>query len=125
MAAILLVEDDWMHRDFLERYLSAMGHDVAIAADGAQAVTLVQSHRPELILMDIGLPDIDGWSVTAEIKASPGTRSIPVIALTAHALEEDRRRGREVGCDEYITKPVDLAALEVKIQRLLEHYRRR
>ena len=119
MPKILLVEDNEMNRDMLTRRLVKKGFEVALAVDGQQAVELAQSERPALILMDLSLPVMDGWEATRAIKANPSTQTIPVIALTAHALETERQRGLEVGCDDYDTKPVELARLLSKINALL------
>jgi CheY-like chemotaxis protein len=119
MARILLVEDDLMNRDMLARRLKWEGHQVILAGDGAQAVTLAQAEQPELILMDLGLPIMNGWEAAQRIKTAPETSSIPVIALTAFAMSEDRQKALAVGCDEYETKPVDFPRLLAKIRALL------
>lgn len=119
MARILLVEDNEMNRDVLSRRLQRRGYEVLIAIDGEQGVHMAQSERPDLILMDMSLPVIDGWEATRRIKGVPETSSIPVIALTAHAMAGDREKCLEAGCDDYDTKPVDLARLIEKIQALL------
>jgi CheY-like chemotaxis protein len=119
MARILLVEDDLMNRDMLARRLMWEGHQVILAADGAQAVTLAQAEQPEVILMDLGLPIMNGWEAAQHIKTTPETSSIPVIALTAFAMSEDRQKALAVGCDEYETKPVDFPRLLAKIGVLL------
>ena len=120
MARILLVEDDLMNRDMLARRLKWEGHQVISAADGRQAVALAQSQQPDIILMDLGLPIMNGWEATQSIKTAPETSSIPVIALTAFAMAEDRHKALAVGCDEYETKPVNFPRLLAKIQALLE-----
>jgi CheY-like chemotaxis protein len=120
MPTILLVEDNEMNRDMLSRRLQRKGHEVLIALDGAQGVELARSHTPDLILMDMSLPVLDGWQATQQIKATPETSSIPIIALTAHAMAGDRAKCLEVGCDDYDTKPVEFSRLLSKIQALLE-----
>lgn len=115
MARILLVEDNEMNRDMLSRRLQKRGYDVVIAENGAQALTLARSAGPDLVLMDVGLPDLDGWEVTRRLKQEAETARVPVIALTAHALATDRDKAFEVGCDDYETKPVELSSLLEKI----------
>jgi CheY-like chemotaxis protein len=119
MSTILVVEDEAMIRDMIERMLKISGYQVITASDGAQAVSLAFSERPDLILMDMGLPVLNGWQATQRIKAKPETRLIPVIALTAYALTEDRERCFAVGCNEYETKPIEFARLLAKIRALL------
>jgi CheY-like chemotaxis protein len=119
MSKILLVEDNEMNSDMLSRRLQRKGHEVLIAMDGAQGVKLAQSENPDLILMDMSLPVLDGWEATQQLKASPETSGIPIIALTAHAMAGDREKCIEVGCDDYETKPVDFSRLLGKIQVLL------
>jgi two-component system, cell cycle response regulator DivK len=119
MAKILLVEDNEMNRDMLSRRLGRRGYDVAIAVDGEQGVAMARSEAPALILMDMSLPGLDGWEATRQIKATPETRGIPVIALTAHAMSGDREKAIAAGCDDFDTKPVDLARLIEKIEALL------
>ena len=119
MVKILLVEDNEMNRDMLSRRLAKRGFDVVVALDGASAAALAAAQRPDLILMDLSLPDIDGCEATRLIRADTATASIPVIALTAHAMETDRRRAIEAGCQDYDTKPVDHARLLAKIDALL------
>ena len=119
MAKILLVEDNEMNRDMLSRRLIRNGYEVVIAIDGQQGVDMAVSERPDLILMDMSLPVIDGWEATRRIKADDATRQIPVIALTAHAMAGDREKAIEVGCDDYDTKPVELSRLLGKIAALL------
>jgi two-component system cell cycle response regulator DivK len=119
MAKILLVEDNEMNRDMLSRRLERKGHQVTIAVDGQQALDLVASDKPDLILMDMSLPVLSGWEATQKLKANDTTRAIPVIALTAHAMAEDETRARESGCDDYDTKPVELVRLLGKIEALL------
>ncbi len=119
MPTILLVEDNYLNRDMLSRRLIRRGYAVTIAHDGAEGHAMACSHNPDLILMDIGLPDMDGWQVTRMLKSNAQTREIPIIALTAHALVTDREKAREVGCDDYDTKPVDFVRLSQKIENLL------
>ena len=116
---ILLVEDDETNIDMLSRRLQSRGYHVISAVDGEQGYALAQSESPDLILMDISLPTMDGWEVTRQLKASEVTRHIPIIALTGHALVTDREKAREVGCDEYETKPIDFGRLSRKIDNLL------
>jgi two-component system, cell cycle response regulator DivK len=116
---ILLVEDNEMNRDMLSRRLERKGYEVVIAVNGQEGVELVSSTRPDLILMDLSLPIIDGWEATRRIKADPATASIPVIALTAHAMAEDRVKAMAAGCDDFDIKPVDLPRLLKKIDTLL------
>jgi len=120
MSKILLIEDNESNRDMLSRRLQRRGYKVVIAVDGEQGIALAKSEKPELILMDISLPHLDGWEATRLIKASPETRSIPVIALTAHAMSGDREKCLEAGCEDYDTKPVDLERLLSKVQDLLK-----
>ena len=119
MAKILLVEDNEMNRDMLSRRLERRGYQVIIAVDGEEGSRLAYLERPDLILMDMSLPVLDGWEVTRQLKAAPQTRSIPIIALTAHAMAGDRERALEAGCDDYDTKPVEMSRLLTKIQLLL------
>jgi CheY-like chemotaxis protein len=120
MPKILLVEDDEMNRDMLMRRLQRRGFDVVIAVDGEQAVVFAESELPDVILMDLSLPLLDGWQATKRIKSIPETDSIPVIALTAHVMEGDREKALEAGCDDYDTKPIELPRLLYKIQALLK-----
>jgi CheY-like chemotaxis protein len=120
MPKILLVEDNEMNRDMLSRRLERKGYAVVIAVDGQQGVDMTYSETPDLILMDMSLPVIDGWEATRRLKADDKTKAIPVIALTAHAMSGDREKALEAGADEYDTKPVDLPRLLTKIQGLLE-----
>lgn len=119
MARILLVEDNEMNSDMLSRRLERKGYTVTCAMDGQEGVAKARAERPDLILMDMSLPVLDGWAATKQLKADDGTRAIPVIALTAHAMAEDEARAREAGCDDYDTKPVELERLLGKIQKLL------
>ena len=120
MSKILLVEDNEMNRDMLSRRLQRKGHQVITALDGVQGVELAQSQNPDLILMDMSLPVLDGWQATQQLKAAPETSRIPIIALTAHAMAGDREKCLQVGCDDYDTKPVEFSRLLGKIQALLE-----
>jgi CheY-like chemotaxis protein len=119
MTKILLVEDNEMNRDMLSRRLQKKGYEVVMALDGEQGVAMALSEAPALILMDMSLPGIDGWEATRRIKAAPSTKSIPVIALTAHALTSDRDQALEAGCDDFDTKPVEFTRLLAKIETLL------
>ena len=119
MAKILLVEDNEMNRDMLARRLQRRGYGVLIAPDGAEGVAQAQAEVPDLILMDMSLPVLDGWEATRRLKATPETRSIPVIALTSHAMSGDREKAIEAGCDDYDTKPVEFNRLLAKIEALL------
>jgi len=120
MAKILLIEDNEMNRDMLSRRLTRRGYEVTIAIDGRQGVDMAASDKPDLILMDMSLPIMDGWDATRHLKAQPKTQAIPVIALTAHAMASDREKAMEAGCDDYDTKPVELPRLLEKIERLLD-----
>jgi len=119
MPKILLVEDNEMNRDMLSRRLQRKGYAVVMAHDGEQGLALAKSESPDLILMDISLPKMDGWQVTRLLKSNPETKQIPVIALTAHALSTDRQKAFEIGCDDYDTKPVEFGRLSEKIEHLL------
>ncbi|GIL12650.1 MAG: response regulator [Chloroflexota bacterium] len=119
MAKILLVEDNEMNLDMLSRRLEKRGHQILIATDGAQGIALAQTELPNLILMDMSLPVIDGWEATRQIKGAAETRHIPIIALTAHAVAGDRERCLAAGCDEYENKPVKFPQLLAKIDLLL------
>ena len=119
MSKILLVEDNEMNRDMLSRRLERKGFEVVLAVDGQAGVEMASTTSPDLILMDLSLPVIDGWEATRQIKADPATKSIPVIALTAHAMKEDEQKAREAGCDDYDTKPVNLNRLLEKMGNLL------
>jgi CheY-like chemotaxis protein len=120
MPRILLVEDNELNRDMLARRLVRNGYEVVIAIDGQQGVDMAMSEQPDLILMDMSLPVIDGWEATRRIKATDATRRIPVIALTAHAMAGDYEKAMEIGCDDYDTKPVEIARLLGKMATLLE-----
>ena|ERR671925_1210922 len=120
MAKILLVEDDTMNRDMLLRRLKWEGYQVITATNGAQAVALASAELPSLILMDMGLPVLNGWQATQQIRAAPETHAVPIIALTAYALIEDRLQCFAVGCDDYETKPVEFSRLLAKMQTLLD-----
>jgi CheY-like chemotaxis protein len=119
MAKVLLVEDNEMNRDMLSRRLFRRGHEVVIAEDGATGVSLARSARPDIILMDMSLPVMDGWEATRQIKADPAIQGIPVIALTAHAMAGDEEKAMAAGCNGYETKPVDLNRLLLKMESLL------
>ncbi|MEM7179099.1 MAG: response regulator [Pseudomonadota bacterium] len=119
MVKILLVEDNEMNRDMLSRRLLRRGYDVVMAVNGELALSMTLEEKPDLILMDMSLPIIDGWEATRRLKSDPETGAIPVIALTAHAMASDRDKAMEAGCDDYDSKPVDLARLLGKIQALL------
>ena len=116
---ILIVEDNEMNRDMLSRRLTRKGYEISMAEDGAIGLAKMRADRPDLVLMDMGLPVKDGWTATAEAKADPAISSIPIIALTAHALEADRQRALEAGADDFDTKPVELAGLLAKMEALL------
>jgi two-component system cell cycle response regulator DivK len=119
MPKILLVEDNEMNRDMLSRRLQRRGYSVVNAEDGEKGLLLARSEAPDLILMDISLPAMDGWEVTRLLKANPSTCHIPIIALTAHAWVTDRDKAFEAGCDDYDTKPVEFGRLSEKIENLL------
>lgn len=119
MARILLVEDNEMNRDMLSRRLIRKGYQVEIAVDGREGIEKTRNDPPELILMDMSLPVLDGWEATRVLKADSTTAAIPVIALTAHAMSDDRQKALDAGCDDYDTKPIDLPRLLAKIERLL------
>ncbi len=123
MARILLVEDNEMNRDMLSRRLSKRGYEVLLAQDGGEGIAMARSQAPDLILMDMSLPVVDGWEATRRIKSESETRSIPVIALTAHAMAGDEEKARSAGCDDFDTKPVELPRLLTKIESLLRRPR--
>jgi two-component system cell cycle response regulator DivK len=116
---ILLVEDNEMNRDMLSRRLQKKGFEVICASDGATAVEMTRRAQPHLVVMDLSLPILDGWEATRQLKAAPETRAIPVLVLTAHAMDADREKALAAGCDDYDTKPVEMARLLDKITRLL------
>jgi CheY-like chemotaxis protein len=120
MPKILLVEDNELNRDMLQRRLARRGYEVLLAVDGAQGVERARAQLPDLILMDLNLPVMDGWQATAALRADPVTARIPILALTAHAMDGDRVRAMDAGCDDYDTKPIELPRLLEKMQRLLE-----
>ena len=120
MAKILLVEDNEMNRDMLSRRLERKGYSVSIALDGAEGLEKARAETPDLILMDMSLPVMDGWEATRQLKAGEATRHIPVIALTAHAMASDEEKAHEAGCDDFDTKPVELPRLLGKIEALLK-----
>jgi two-component system cell cycle response regulator DivK len=119
MAKILLVEDNELNRDMLSRRLIRNGHTVVVAVDGEQGVAMAISEAPDIVLMDMSLPVLDGWAATRKLRADPATRAIPVIALTAHAMAGDREKALDAGCNDYDTKPVELPRLLGKIAALL------
>lgn len=120
MVRVLLVEDNEMNRDMLSRRLGRKGFEVVMALDGAEALEMAASQQPALILMDMNLPVIDGWEATRRLKADPSTAAIPVIGLTAHAMDGDREKCIEAGCDDYDTKPVELPRLLDKMTQQLQ-----
>jgi len=122
MPKILLIEDNEMNRDMLSRRLAKRGYVVTVAVDGEQGLALVASTAPDLILMDMSLPLIDGWAATRLLKAAPATAQIPIIALTAHAMDSDREKALAAGCDDFDTKPVELERLLEKIDALLKKH---
>jgi two-component system cell cycle response regulator DivK len=119
MPKVLLVEDNEMNRDMLSRRLERKGFDVIFALDGGAAVSMAGAEKPALILMDMSLPVLDGWEATRQIKANPATKTIPIIALTAHAMSGDREKALDAGCEDYDTKPVDFQRLLGKMESLL------
>ena len=119
MAKLLYVEDNETNRDMLSRRLLRRGYEVLLAIDGEEGIEVARSQSPDLILMDMSLPVLDGWEVTRRLKAEPETSSIPIIALTAHAMAGDEAKAKEAGCDDYETKPVDLQRLLGKIEALI------
>jgi CheY-like chemotaxis protein len=120
VAKILLVEDNEMNRDMLSRRLERKGYQIVMAVDGGAGVEMASSEKPDLILMDMSLPVLNGWEATRQIKANPATASIPVIALTAHAMATDREKALEAGCEDYDTKPIELPRLLEKMETLLK-----
>jgi two-component system cell cycle response regulator DivK len=123
MTRILLVEDNEMNRDMLSRRLERRGFEIAIAVDGKQGVEMAKAGNYDLVLMDMSLPEIDGWEATRQIRAAAETKTLPVIALTAHAMAGDREKAIEAGADDYDTKPIDLARLLEKIETVLKRAR--
>ena len=119
MSKVLVVEDNEMNRDMLKRRLERRGYDVIVSVDGEDGVIKAQSEKPDVILMDMDLPILDGWAATRKLKDSPDTQSIPVIALTAHAMAGDREKALDAGCDDYDTKPVEFSRLLEKMEKLL------
>jgi CheY-like chemotaxis protein len=119
MARILIVEDNEMNRDMLTRRLERKGYQVISATDGSNGISAARAESPDLILMDMSLPEVDGWEAARRLKSDSATRHIPVIALTAHAMSSDRQKALEAGCDEYETKPVEFRRLLAKIQAML------
>jgi CheY-like chemotaxis protein len=119
MPRILLVEDNEMNRDMLSRRLERKGYEIVLAVDGAEGLAKARSEAPDLILMDMSLPVLDGWEATRQLKADPATQAIPVIALTAHAMSGDREKAIGAGCNDYDTKPIELPRLLGKIEALL------
>lgn len=119
MPRILLVEDNEMNRDMLSRRLERRGYQVALAIDGESGVEMARIEPPDLVLMDMSLPVLDGWEATRRLKSQPATRHVPIIALTAHAMSSDRDKALDAGCDDYDTKPVELPRLLIKIEALL------
>jgi two-component system cell cycle response regulator DivK len=119
MAKILLIEDNELNRDMLSRRLERRGFAVALATDGSQGAEMARSEKPDLILMDMSLPVMDGWELARKLKDDPETRDVPILALTAHVMTGDRERALEAGCDDYDTKPIELPRLLAKIEALL------
>jgi two-component system cell cycle response regulator DivK len=119
MPKILLIEDNEMNRDMLSRRLLKRGYEVVVAVDGQEGVAKARAEAPALVLMDMSLPVLDGWEATRALRADPATRSIPIIALTAHAMAGDREKALAVGCDDFDTKPIELERLIGKIEALL------
>ena len=120
MKRILVVEDNEMNRDVLSRRLVRHGYEVLLAADGAGGLAIAHAEQPDLILMDLAMPEVDGWECARRLKAAPRTRAIPIIALSAHAMTGDRQKALDAGCDDFDTKPLDFGALLEKIDRLLQ-----
>lgn len=120
MKRILIVEDNELNRDVLSRRLTRRGFDVLIAFDGPQGIEMAQKHQPNLILLDLALPQIDGWECARRLRADAATAGIPIIALSAHAMVDDRQRALDAGCNEFGTKPIDFLGLLKKMERLLE-----
>ena len=122
MPKVLLVEDNEMNRDMLSRRLIRRGYEVVFAVDGQQGIDMAASESPDIILMDLSLPVIDGWEATRRVKSRESTKDIPIIGLTAHAMSDDRDKAMNAGCDEYDTKPVELDRLIGKMERLLGNH---
>jgi CheY-like chemotaxis protein len=120
LKTILIVEDNDLNRDVLSRRLAKKGYQVLAAANGKEGLAAAETERPHLILMDLGMPEVDGWECTRRLKANPDTRQIPIIALTAHAMRGDREKALGAGCDDFDTKPINFAGLIDKMERLLE-----
>ena len=120
MARILLVEDNEMNRDMLSRRLKRRGHDVAIAVNGREGIDMAKAGEYDLVLMDMSLPEVDGWEATRQLRAEPETERIPIIALTSHVMSGDREKALEAGCDDYDTKPIEFKRLMRKIEALLD-----
>jgi CheY-like chemotaxis protein len=120
MPKILMIEDNEQNRDALSRRLQRHGYDVILAVDGQEGVTMAQAELPDLILMDLNLPDIDGWEATRILKGAPETRAIPIMAMTAHAIAGDQERALQAGCDDYHAKPVEFQRLLTQIEALLK-----
>jgi CheY-like chemotaxis protein len=120
MKRILVVEDNEMNRDVLSRRLARHGYDVLIAADGLSGLALANAEQPDLVLMDLAMPQVDGWECARRLKAEPRTRAIPIIALSAHAMTGDREKALDAGCDDFDTKPLDFGGLLEKMDRLLQ-----
>lgn len=119
MSKILLIEDNEMNRDMLSRRLKRRGYEVIIAVDGSEGIEKAQAEMPDLILMDMSLPVLDGWEATRQLKAAEDASHIPIIALTVHAMSGDREKALEAGCDDYDTKPIELSRLLTKIETLI------
>ena len=119
MAKVLLVEDNEMNRDMLSRRLARKGFQVVVAKDGLEGVSMAVSETPDIILMDMSLPEIDGWEATRRLKAAPETAATPIVALTAHAMASDREKAMDAGCDDFDTKPVEFSRLLEKMANLL------
>ena len=122
MTRILIVEDDEMNRDMLSKRLSRRGYEILVALDGREGIEKTRTEHPDLVLMDLSLPEVDGWEATRQLKADAETRDIPIIALTAHAMEGDREKSVAAGCDDYDSKPVDLPRLLQKMETLLNKH---
>lgn len=120
MPKILLIEDNEQNRDALSRRLQRQGYTIVIAVDGKEGIAMAQSDLPDVILMDLNLPEVDGWEATRRLKAAPETQAIPIMAMTAHAIAGDRERALEAGCDDYHAKPVDFPQLLTQIEALLK-----